>query len=252
MRVLLVDDEQPARDRLRQLLEELGSCEVVGEATNGEQALELAARTRPDVVLLDIRMPGMSGIESAHHLNAMAGPPAVVFTTAYDQYAIEAFDARAIGYLLKPVRSRRLRGALEHAARLTRGQLTELAEAGVPSGERRNVCARTKGRLKLIPVAEILYFRAEHKYVAVRHAGGQDLIDESLKSLEQAFASDFVRIHRNALVRVDVIDRLETRPDGQARIVLRTDTENGDNARTDDLMVSRRHRASVRRRLKGR
>ena len=252
MRVLLVDDEQPARDRLRQLLEELGSCEVIGEAANGEQALALAAREQPDVVLLDIRMPGMSGIETAHHLNAMSKPPAVVFTTAYDEHAIDAFDARAVGYLLKPVRGRRLRGALEHAARLTRGQLTELTLAGIQSRARRHVCARAKGRLKLIPVADILYFRAEHKYVAVRHARGQDLIDESLKSLERAFASDFVRIHRNALIRVDAIDRLETRADGQVRIVLRADAENSDNARADKLMVSRRHRASVRRRLKGR
>lgn len=252
MKILLVDDEQPARERLRQLLEELDSCEVIGEAVNGEQALALTARERPDVVLLDIRMPGMSGIETAHHLNAMAEPPAVVFTTAYDEHAIDAFDARAVGYLLKPVRVQRLRGALEHAARLTRGQLTELTEAGGLSSERRHICARAKGGLKLIPIADILYFRAEHKYVCVRHSRGQDLIDESLKSLERAFASDFVRIHRNALVRVDAIDRLATRPDGHVCIVLRTAAENGDNARTDDLMVSRRHRASVRRRLKGR
>ena len=252
MRILLVDDERLARVRLRQLLEDLGSHEVIGEAGNGEEALALAARENPDVVLLDIRMPGLSGIETAHHLNSTARPPAVVFTTAYDEYAIEAFDARAIGYLLKPVRSGRLRGALEHAARLTRGQLTDLAQARGLSSKRRHVAARAKGRLKLIPVADILYFRAEHKYVCVRHARGQDLIDESLKSLEQAFASNFVRIHRNALVRVDAIDRLETRPDGQVCIVLRTDAENGDNALTDDLIVSRRHRASVRRRVKGR
>ena len=113
LKVLVVDDEKPARDRLRQILEDEDAYEVVGEAANGHEALELAARLSPDVVLLDIRMPGMEGIETAHHLNAMEKAPAVVFTTAYDEYAIDAFEARAIGYVLKPVRRSRLTGALE-------------------------------------------------------------------------------------------------------------------------------------------
>lgn len=119
MKVLIVDDEKPARDRLRQLVGDFGEHEVVGEAGNGQQALALASTLNPDVVLLDIRMPGVDGIETAHHLNALDSPPAVVFTTAYDQYAIDAFEARAIGYVLKPVRRERLERALDHAARVS-------------------------------------------------------------------------------------------------------------------------------------
>jgi two-component system response regulator AlgR len=121
MKVLIVDDEKPARDRLRQLLEDFDEYEVVAEAGNGEEAISLAAETTPDIVLLDIRMPGLDGIEAAHHLNKLESPPAIVFATAYDEYAIDAFDARAIGYVLKPVRRERLAGALEHAAGFAHG-----------------------------------------------------------------------------------------------------------------------------------
>ena len=127
MKLLIVDDEQPARDRLRRILEEEDEYTIVGEAANGLDAIGLAARLEPDVVLLDIRMPGLTGIETAHHLNSLERPPAVVFTTAYDQYAVEAFDARAIGYVLKPVRRARITAALEQAARLTSSVLQEAA-----------------------------------------------------------------------------------------------------------------------------
>ena len=129
MKILIVDDEPPARERLRQLVEDGGEHEIVGEAGNGEQAIALTNEHNPDVVLLDIRMPGVDGIETAHHLNAMDSPPAVVFTTAYDEYAIEAFDARAIGYVLKPVRRERLERALEHAARITGQMLKQLTDS---------------------------------------------------------------------------------------------------------------------------
>ena len=125
MRVLIVDDEPPARDRLRQMLEDTGVHEVAGEAANGHEALDLATQVNPDVVLLDIRMPGMDGIETAHHLNKTVTPPAVVFTTAYDEYAIDAFEANAIGYVLKPVRRERLEQALSQAARLTSNVLSD-------------------------------------------------------------------------------------------------------------------------------
>ena len=128
MKVLVVDDEQPARDRLKQLLEDIPDYDFAGEAGNGNDAVSMAAELKPDIVLLDIRMPGLDGIETAHHLNTMENPPAVVFTTAYDEYAIDAFDARAIGYVLKPVRRTRLAEALEHASRLVPQTLTEVAE----------------------------------------------------------------------------------------------------------------------------
>ncbi len=245
MKILIVDDEQPARDRLRQLIEDFGTYEVAGEAANGQEALSLATQLEPDIVLLDIRMPGIDGIETAHHLNALETPPAVVFATAYDEYAIDAFEARAIGYVLKPVRRGRLQSALEHAAKLTGRMLDELKTGTTLNTRRRHVCARSHGELRLIPLGEIRYFSADQKYVCVHHDSGQDLIDDSLKSLEDEFGDAFVRIHRGALVAVERIDRLEKGEDGKTRIVLR------DAGTQDELIVSRRHAADVRRRLRG-
>ena len=184
MNVLIIDDEAPARDRLRQLLEDAGEHVVVGEAGNGREALELAEKLNPDVVLLDIRMPGLDGVETAHHLNSFDSPPAVVFTTAYDEYAIDAFDANAIGYVLKPVRRERLDKALTQAARLGHNVLGAVARQSGFSEQRQHVCARLQGELKLIPVNEVHYFLADQKYVCVAHENGRDLIDDSLKSLE--------------------------------------------------------------------
>lgn len=251
MKILIVDDEQPARDRLRQLVGDFGQYEVVGEAGNGREALEQAAMTKPDIVLLDIRMPGMDGIETAHHLNAMAEPPAVVFASAYDEYAIDAFDARAIGYVLKPVRRERLRRALEHAQRLSGKELTEIADESRIDSRRNHVCARLHDELRLIPIRDVAFFNADQKYVCVHHANGEDLIDDSLKSLEQEFADRFVRIHRSVLVAVDKIEKLEKAADGRTHVILRNTTRDEDNASGDELVVSRRHLATVRRRLKG-
>jgi len=246
MRVLIVDDERPARDRLHQILADEPDYEVVGEAGNGHEALQLAASLRPDVVLLDIRMPGMEGIETAHHLNAMDPQPAVVFTTAYDEYAIDAFEARAIGYVLKPVRRSRLTGALEQASRFTGSALHEAAvEARLDQG-RKHVCAQAHGELKLIPVNEITCFRADQKYVSVDHDNGQDLIDDSLKALEEEFGGGFVRIHRGTLIAVSRIDRVEKNAEGKSRVVLRDDSHVDDK----ELIISRRHVAEVKRRLK--
>ena len=244
MKVLIVDDEQPARDRLSQILADEPDYEVVGEAGNGHEALELANRLAPDIVLLDIRMPGMEGIEAAHHLNAMEPPPAVVFTTAYDEYAIDAFEARAIGYVLKPVRRSRLVGALQQASRLA---ASTLREAGATlETRRRHVCARAHGELRLIPIETISCFRADQKYVSVDHDNGEDLIDDSLKSLEAEFGDRFVRIHRSALIAVDRIERIDRNTEGKSRVVLR------DGSQVDDkeLIISRRHVAEVKRRLK--
>ena len=247
LKIVIADDEQPARDRLRQLLDDLDAYDVVGEAANGQEAVVLAAETHPDIVLLDIRMPGMDGIEAAHHLNSLDAPPAVVFTTAYDEYAIDAFEARAIGYVLKPVRRDRLASALEHAARLAANTLNDIARASQLEPRRKHVCARSHGQLKLIPVEDIYYFQADQKYVCVYHANGQDLIDDSLKSLENEFADDFVRIHRAAVVAVAMIERLGKTSDGKHHVVLREHSHTDDN----ELIISRRHLADVRKRLKG-
>jgi len=244
--VLIVDDEAPARVRLRRLLEEDGAHTVIGEAGNGKRALELAAELEPDVVLMDIRMPGLNGIETAHHLNTFENPPAVIFATAYDEYAIEAFEASAIGYVLKPVRRELLDQALEIARRLSNNVLGDVAKKSGISDRRNHVCTRLQGELKLIPVSEVQYFLADRKYVNVFHLNGQDLIDDSLKTLEDEFADTFVRIHRGALVAVTSIESLRKTEDGRLQIVLRGGATDDD----DGLIVSRRHLTNVKRRLK--
>jgi two-component system response regulator AlgR len=221
---------------LQRLVAEVAGWSVAGACANGADALALVAKVQPAVVLLDIRMPGMTGIEVARHLGALAEPPAIVFTTAYDEYALEAFESHAVGYLLKPVRRERLEAALKHASRLTSPQLRTLAA-------RAHVAARVRDELKLIPVEDILFFRADQKYVTVRHAKGEDLIDESLRQLEEEFDEAFVRVHRSLLVGVAHIEALERTEDGYA-LRLR-----GDPA---PLPVSRRQVADLRKRLAGR
>ena len=246
MNILIVDDEAPARDRLRQLLEDFAEHAVVGEAGNGHEALQLAASLQPEVILLDIRMPGLDGVETAHHLNAFENPPAVVFTTAYDEYAIDAFEANAIGYVMKPVRSERLAQALTQAARLGHGVLGDIAKQSGLAAHRQNVCARVQYELKLIAVADVHCFLADQKYVSVVHENGRDLIDDSLKSLEEEFADAFVRIHRGALIAISRIDSLRKIEDGRTQVLLR-DSRLAD---TEELFISRRHLTNVKRRLK--
>ena len=240
LKVLIVDDEALARERLRSLLAEIGDVQVVGEAVTGEQGLQSAVDLSPDVVLLDVRMPGMDGIEAARHLNVLTEPPAVIFATAYDEYAVNAFDAQAVGYLLKPIRKEKLAAALAQASRLTRPQLQKLA-AG--SSERRtHIAARHRDGLRLIPVEEVQFFFAEQKYTTVRHLKGEDLIEDSLRTLEDELGSAFVRVHRNALVSVRFLERIERNADGQYLVFLR-----GCNA---PLQVSRRMAGELRERLR--
>lgn len=251
MKVLIVDDEQPARDRLRQLLDDEDGYEVIGEAGNGSDAVALSGELKPDIVLLDIRMPGLDGIETAHHLNGQDNAPAVVFTTAYDEYAIDAFDARAVGYVLKPVRRVKLAAALNQAARLAPETLKSVAADARMAVARRHVCSRAQGELKLIPVSDVYCFRADQKYVTVDHCNGQDLIDDSLKSLANEFGDEFVRIHRSALVAVSQISRIEKTSDGKSRVVLRDFSHDDSQVDDKELIISRRHLAEVRRRLSG-
>ncbi len=247
MKVLVVDDEAPARDRLHQLLDDIDSFEYAGEAANGEQAIEFVAEHRPDIVLLDIRMPGIDGLETAHHLNSLEEPPAVVFTTAYDEYAVDAFEARAVGYVLKPVRRTRLEAALENASRRAGATLSQVAEQAGLAEQRQHVCARSQGKLKLIPIDDVIYFQADQKYVAAHHVDGKSLIDDSLKSLEEEFGDRFVRIHRGTLVAVSRIESVVRNADGSTEAALRGASQDENKA----LIISRRHVAEVRRRLKG-
>jgi two-component system, LytTR family, response regulator AlgR len=243
MKLLIVDDEPPARDRLRRLLEELDDCDVVAEAGNGEEALSYCGELKPDVVLLDVRMPGLTGIQVARHIDTLEDPPAVIFTTAYDQYAVDAFETEAVGYLLKPVRKEKLAHALRHASRISPSRLVKVAESARIEHKREQVCARLGEQLRLIPVADIYFFLADQKYVTVRHKGGENLIDESLKSLAEEFSPDFVRIHRNALVAEKYISAVERTDSGQYVVRMR-DCGNV-------LEVSRRHASELLRRIRG-
>lgn len=240
MKILIADDEAPARTRLRRLVEEVDGCVIVGEAANGREALLLSDKTQPDVLLLDIRMPGMDGLEAARHLAALENPPAVIFTTAYGDHALEAFAAHALDYLLKPIRKERLVQALTHVSKLNRAHSAALTSIETAQA-RSHICARVRGALQLVPVNEVLYFLADQKYVTVCHSGGSVLIEESLKTLEVEFAMAFTRIHRNALVAAAHIIGLERDNDGHVYVRLRGVTER--------LEVSRRHATELRQRL---
>lgn len=241
MRVLVVDDEQPARERLGDLVTMLGH-EICGEATNGMEALRLIEQRQPGVVLLDIRMPHMDGLTTARHLTTLPTPPAVIFTTAHDEYALEAFEAQAVAYLMKPVRREHLERALGRARALTLAQLSEL-QANDPSPETRNhLCVKLGNRLELIPLQDIYYLQAEQKYVTVRHRQGEAIIEEPLKSLETEFESRFLRIHRNALVATPHLRGLVRTPEGRYQVVF--------DDLPERLEISRRHLATVRQRVK--
>jgi len=240
-RVLIVDDELPARERLRRLLAGLGDCAVCAEAATGQECLRLAGELHPDVVLMDVRMPGMTGLEAARHLALLPAPPAVVFTTAYDAHALEAFEAQAIGYLLKPVRAEKLAAALQRAARLAGPQLARLAAVDPARAVRTHVAARLGEQVRLIPVPEIYYFAADQKYTTVRHQHGSDLIEDPLRALEDEFAAQFLRVHRNALVNIGRLTAIERDAAGQYHVVLRGLDER--------LAVSRRLAGELRERF---
>lgn len=241
MKCLVVDDELLARERLVRLLEAVPGFSLCGEAASGTEALRQAERLRPDVVLMDIRMPGMDGLEAARYLASLDAPPAVVFTTAYGDHALEAFDAQAIDYLLKPIHPQRLWQALEKAARLGERELQAVGAAAA-AGARSHFCARVRGNLELVPVGEVVFLQADNKYVTVRSPKQQILIEESLKSLEQELGDSFLRIHRNALVAAHALRGLEKDVSGQCRVLL--------NGVEDRLEVSRRLLPEVRRRIK--
>ena len=221
LRVLIVDDEIPARELLRSMLADAEGFEIAAEAENGQRALELCGQLQPDIVLLDVRMPGIDGLEVARHLATLDQPPAVIFVTAFDEYALQAFESEAIAYLLKPIRAEKLRAALAKAGRLTRPQLQQVASAARENPRRTHIGVRGRDGLKLIPIDEVLCFVADQKYTTVRHQGGEDLIDDSLKSLEEEFSASFVRIHRNALVNTRYLERIARDASGQHFVHLR-------------------------------
>jgi len=201
IQVFIVDDEEPARERLKELLGDIAAevpTRIAGEARNGLEALERLPTSGAQVLLADIRMPGMDGLELARHVAGMENAPAVVFVTAHDQHAIEAFELNALDYLLKPVRATRLAAALRKAAAAGAPRAEQLSRAAASPREYLSVAERH--RIVLVPVREIVFLRAEQKYVTVRTRAREHLIEESLIALEREFAKSFVRIHRNCLV----------------------------------------------------
>lgn len=230
--VVIADDEPPARNRLRELLADIPGLRLVGEARNGNEALELAQQLKPHVLLLDIRMPNMDGIEAAGHAQKLALPPAIIFTTAFDSYAIQAFEMNAVDYLLKPIRQERLAAALHKARVLLPAQIEALRPL---QRVRTHFSVSDHGRILLIPVHEVAYLRAELKYVTLRTRYGEYLIEESLTTLEQELGPLFLRLHRNCLVAQSSITGYEKRE---------TDGESGWHALLKDIpetiAVSRR------------
>lgn len=243
MKILIVDDEHLARQRVTRLLEEIGGCTIVGEAGNGKEALLRSSELNPDIVLLDIRMPEMDGIETAKQLARLANPPAIVFITAYTDHALSAFEAHAVDYLVKPIRKERLQQALAKAHTLNRAQLASLHDANTPAQGRSHLNITSRGNLELIPVDDIFYFQADQKYVRIRSARGEALIEESLKQLEDEFPDRLMRIHRNALVAIVHVAGIEKDALGRCFVKLRHSDEK--------LEISRRHLPGVRKQIKG-
>lgn len=243
LRVMIVDDEAPARRRLRELLDDCTGAlplAVVGEAANGREAMEILHAVTADLVLSDIHMPEMDGIELARHLLKLAQPPVVVFTTAYHEHAVQAFDVNAIDYLMKPVRMQRLLAALQKVPRLKPISTLKLDE--LPASARRFLSVTERSRVVLVPLEEIVYLKAELKYITIRTADREYLLEESLTRLEEEFGPRFVRIHRNCLVARSAIRGFERRvsADGDAHweVLLRGVPE--------ALAVSRRQQFIVR------
>lgn len=242
LRILIVDDEAPARARLNDLLSDCSpeiELKVVGEAPTARGALEVLASTPVDVILLDIRMPEMDGIELAQHLQKLPAPPAIIFTTAYDAYAIHAFEVHAVDYLLKPIRGSRLKEALMRArsARAPSAEALREMSKGAPSF----LSAQERGRIHLIPVEDVIYLKAELKYVTVRTAEREYLIEDALARLEQEYPERFVRVHRNCLIARAAIRGFERKSaEGEAQWLALLD------GCDEKIAVSRRQQHIVR------
>lgn len=239
MDIVVCDDEALARERLVRMVTHLGH-HVVAQASNGLEAIAAVEAHKPDIIILDIRMPELNGLEAAAHISQMGTPPAIIFCTAFDQYAIDAFKTHAIAYLLKPIALDDLQQAIDKASRLNQAQLQALpSQPKEPTAlTRQNIVARTHRGVELIPLEDIYYFLADQKYVMVRHKLGQVLIDETLKELEQEFSQSFIRIHRNALLSLQYLEGLEMLPSGQYQVRCKDLDER--------LLVSRRHLSLIK------
>ncbi len=241
MKILIVDDEPLARERLCDLLIQIDPAHVLFKAANGEEAIDIYAVEEPHLILLDIRMPVMDGLEAACHFSALEDAPAVIFTTAFDDHALEAFEANAVDYLLKPVRIERLQKALSRIEAVSLKKIRPIREA--ETHIRQHLSVTSQGKLELIALAEVRYFKADQKYVAICLPGREVLTDEPLKSLEDEFSRYFVRIHRNALVAIQHIQSLDKNSAGRYAIKLKDMDET--------LEISRRQLKNVKRVMRG-
>lgn len=234
MKVLVVDDEPLARDRLVRFLQEIDDVDGIATAGNGDEALSRQREFQADVILLDIRMPGLSGIEVAEALREQPQPPAIVFCTAYDDYALEAFNVQAQSYLLKPVQRQALNKALDNSRRLNRAQIQSLE-----SQSKVDTISVQNGREKEIwPLVDIYCFRAEQKYVTLYGVKGERIVDDSLKTLETQFEDRFIRVHRNTLIARNRVVKLFRDSDGGYWVQVR--------GLDEPISVSRRHVRAVR------
>lgn len=239
MDVLIIDDEMLARQRLIRLLDKIPGYRVVAEAGDAGAALAAMAEFDPDIVLCDISMPGGDGLQLAAQLTQLDDAPALIFCTAYDQFALEAFAVQAVDYLLKPVAVERLQAALDKASRVNRVQRQVLAADPLPAAPARtHISASSRRGVTLIPLETVQYFLADQKYVTVCHDGGEHLLDESLKELERELGASFIRVHRNALVAAARIETLQRSPQGLYQLLLR--------GATQPVTVSRRHAGPLR------
>ena len=239
LNILISDDETLARNRLRELLASIPGTHIVGEASNGREAITLSEELRPDILLLDIRMPEMDGLEAAEHLQKLERPPAIIFATAYDAHAVQAFELNAVDYLLKPIRLERLASALKKARALLPAQMEELRQI---RPARTHLSISERGRILLVPIEQVIYLRAELKYLTVRTAEREYLIEESLTLIEQEFSERFVRLHRNCLAARSSVRGFERHhgADGEIHWVALL------NELQDTLPVSRRQQHIVR------
>ena len=243
MDIVIVDDEQLARERLVRMAEKIPMVERILEAENADAAMMLIVQEDPDLILLDIRMPGKDGLTLAHELSQLEDPPAIVFCTAYDSHAIEAFGTTAVGYLLKPVKSEQLVQVLEKAQKLNKIQrAVALEKKSDCASQRQHISARTHRGIELIPISNIRYFVADHKYVTVYHTHGEHLLDETLKELQDEFPEKLVRIHRNALASKQHIEALDR--DAQGQYFLRLSDI------SSKPLISRRHVSDIKELLK--
>ncbi len=246
MKILIVDDEPLARERLIYLLTEINAGYQLSEAANGLEAIEQAGKVEPDIILMDIRMPAMDGLEAAHHLLKSEKQAAVIFTTAYDEYALQAFEAQAVDYLLKPIRKERLEKAITSCSKLNNVQLGRLGLQNNEINYRTHISVQIADSLFLIAIEDIVCFLADNKYISVKYYKdgvlAETIIEDTLKSLEEEFNKSFLRIHRNALVKKDQIEALKKQSDGHFLIKLINIPEG--------FEVSRRHLAHVRKLMK--